>query len=169
MSDHGIRFRNYPFPPSRVYPERFVAGSDIASVCFYGPALVQVGNDFAFVSREREPELRALMARHRIPERPSNYNWDWILSPYLDTEFSEDDIARQALRLSEAGFDAGEVDAIRHEVGDVMWAYNFQTMLWEWAGFGLYDVLSAMRAFYDAADFEDFYWRAMEIEGRTRP
>ena len=61
-----------------------------------------------------------------------------------------------------------EIDTIRHEVKEQMLKYNFDTMLWEWGGLGLSDVLSAMRVKYDKEKFVDFYNRAMEIQLRTK-
>ena len=164
----GVRLRDYPFAPSRVYPEAFVAAGDIGSVCFHGPAYLEVGDDFVVVSKEHEPELRALMSEHGIPERRSGLIWEFLLEPYLDTELPPEQEAHLLDRLAARGVPPEEVTAVRDEVGDVMYAYNFNTRLWEWTGFGLHDVLCAMRAFYRPADFRDFYWRAIELEGRAR-
>ena len=164
----GVRLRDYPFAPSRVYPEAFVAAGDIGSVCFHGPAYLEVDGDFVVVGREHEPRLRALMSAHGIPERRSGLVWEFLLEPYLDTEGSPEQDARLLECLATRGVSPEEVAAVRGEVGDVMYAYNFNTRLWEWAGFGLHDVLCAMRAFYPPRAFRDFYWRAMELEGRGR-
>ena len=71
-------------------------------------------------------------------------------------------------RLIENGFTSLEVDTIRAEVKDQMYAYNFDTMLWDWCSLGLSDVLSAMRAKYSKKEFRIFYTRALEIEKRSK-
>ena len=70
-------------------------------------------------------------------------------------------------RLLENGFTATEIDAVRAEVKKQMYAYNFDTMLWDWCSLSLSDVLSAMRAKYNKVQFRDFYSRALEIEKRS--
>ncbi|WP_417602277.1 hypothetical protein [Owenweeksia hongkongensis] len=47
-----------------------------------------------------------------------------------------------------------------------MLKYNFDTMLWEWGGLDLSDVLAAMRVKYNDEDFGNFYKQAMEIQLR---
>ena len=164
----GVHVRDYPFAPSRAYPEAFVAAGDIRGVCFHGPAYLEVAGDFIVVGREHEPALRDLMAARDVPERASDLIWEFLLEPYLDTEVTPEQDARLLACLAARGVPPGEVAAVRSEVGDVMYAYNFNTRLWEWAGFGLHDVLCAMRAFYPPGDFRDFYWRAIGLEARGR-
>lgn len=69
--------------------------------------------------------------------------------------------------LSENGISNEEVKNIRNEVKNQMIKYNFDTMLWEWGGLGLEDVLAAMRAKYNDKKFSEFYKRAMEIRFRN--
>lgn len=97
-----------------------------------------------------------------------SWNWDWILEPYLDTEFIVENEKRVEQRLLENGIEKREVDEIRTEVGKQMYKYNFDTMLWDWTSLGLVDVLSAMRAKYKKEKFRDFYKRALEIDERGK-
>ncbi len=55
---------------------------------------------------------------------------------------------------------------IRNQDGSQMFKYNFNTMLWDWCGLGLPNVLGAMRVKYNTEQFGDFFIRAMEIELR---
>ena len=166
VTPDGICIRDYPFAPSVVHPARLLTPADIASVTFGSPPLLQVGDDFVFVSREREAALRVFAKAHRIPERPASYNWSFLLDPYLDTEFDDESRARGAQRLSENGVPPAEVAALREEVGPPMMHYNFGLGVWEWTFFGLYDVTCVMHACLRPAAFADFYARAMEIERR---
>ncbi len=59
---------------------------------------------------------------------------------------------------------SAQVAAIRKEVSQQMYRYNFDTMLWEWISLGLLDVLQAMRVAYSDRAFEEFYNKAMAIE-----
>jgi len=97
-----------------------------------------------------------------------SWNWDWILEPYLDTEFTSDNEKRIEKCLSEVGIDKIETEKIRNEVGKQMYKYNFDTMLWDWCSLGLYDVLSAMRVKYNENEFREFYKRAIEIDKRNK-
>ena len=166
ITPEGIHLRDYPFAPSVVHPERLLTPADIASVTFGTPLLLQVGDDFVFVSREREAALRVFAKAHRIPERPVNYNWSFLLDPYLDTDSDDDDRARGELRLTASGIPPAEVAAIRDEVGGPMAYYNFGLMVWEWTFFTLYDVVCVMHACVRPAAFADFYARATAVERR---
>ena len=69
--------------------------------------------------------------------------------------------------MNKGGISNDEINSIRNEVKDQMMKYNFDTMLWEWGGLGLEDVLAAMRAKYNKVKFDDFFKRAMEIQFRN--
>jgi hypothetical protein len=95
-------------------------------------------------------------------------NWDWLLEPYVDTEYTDEIDLRLTDLLSKNGIYKEEIDIIRDEVKEQMFKYNFDTMLWEWGGLGLSDVLAAMRVKYNKEQFANFYDRAMEIQLRTK-
>jgi hypothetical protein len=60
------------------------------------------------------------------------------------------------------------VKSLRAEVENQMLKYNFDTMLWEWGGFGASDVLRAMRTKYNKNEFSDFYERVMKTALLTK-
>ncbi len=95
-----------------------------------------------------------------------SWNWDWILEPYLDTEFTKEKEQKVQARLLENGFEKQEINQIRAEIGKQMYKYN--AILWDWCSLGLHDVLSAMRAKYNHQDFSDFYKRAIAIDKRNK-
>ena len=102
-----------------------------------------------------------------MPDR--NTNWDLITEPFLDQEPTATEIERTIGALLSNGFSLEEIRQLRSQVESQMKIYNFDTMLMEYSGFSLHDVLCAMSgAFENPSDYESFYWRAMEIETRKR-
>jgi hypothetical protein len=87
-----------------------------------------------------------LLKKHKIQLIKHSWNWDWILEPYLNTEFNPENEKLIDKRLLEVGIDTMETKEIRLEVGRQMIKYNFETMLWDWYSLDLYDVLCAMRS-----------------------
>lgn len=164
----SIEICNYPFEPSIAFPEKDIKANEIESLCIeFGVCKVFVGEDIIFVSAEKKEELKIFAEQNAIRLSKHSWNWDWILEPYLDTEFTKENEVRVSQRLMDNGIDEKEVNRLREEVGEQMFRYNFDTMLWDWCSLGLYDVLSAMRAKYDSIKFRDFYNRAIEIEKRN--
>ncbi|MFD2586043.1 hypothetical protein ACFSQJ_03830 [Croceitalea marina] len=138
------------------------------SICIeFGVCKIHVAGDIVFVSSEKKEELRDFSIRNTITLSKHSWNWDWILEPYLDTEFTAANEKMVEQRLVENGFKIAEIENIRNEVGKQMLKYNFNTMLWDWSSLGLADVLSAMRAKYNRERFRAFYMRALEIELRA--
>src|SRR5205814_6744913 len=96
--------------------------------------------------------------------------WSLLLEPFLDTSFDEADQARTAAVLARAGITPAACAALREEVGPAMIAYNFDSMLWDWAHLGLCDALCARRGQLGGArfrlpdaEFASFYRRAMTL------
>ena len=121
-----------------------------------------------FTIRAQVPVIFDQAEKNEIEIFESSRSWDWLLEPFLDTEYTEETDQRIISLLKENGFDKQELYMIRNEVKEQMMKYNFDTMLWEWGCLGLQDVLSAMRLKYSKQDFIDFYRRAMEIQLRTK-
>ena len=163
-----IEITDYPFEPSVVYPSASIEAHEIDAISLeFGVCKVYVKDDIVFVSAEKKKELELFAKVHNLKLIPYSWNWDLLLEPYLDTEFTKENEQRVLERLLENGFTANEIDAIRAEVEKQMYAYNFDTMLWDWCSLSLSDVLSAMRAKYNKVQFRDFYSRALEIEKRS--
>ncbi len=169
IDKNEIEIKGYPFKPSLAYPSVCLSPQDIQAVTVdFGPCELYVKNDILLVSAEKRKLLTDFAERHHILRVPHNFNWEWLLEPYLDTEFTKENEILLAQRLAENGINQVAVVAIRKEVGKEMYKYNFDTMLWEWCSLGLRDVLSAMRVKYGKEKFRDFYWRAIAIAKRTQ-
>lgn len=165
--DDEILISDYPFKPSIAFPNKLIKAKEIDSMSIdFGVCKIYVANDIVFVSAEKREQLKTFAENNKIELSKHSWNWDWILEPYLDTEFTKEDEQRVSERLSENGIKKPEIDKLRAEVGKQMYRYNFYTMLWEWRSLGLSDVLSAMRAKYNENEFRDFYKRAIEIDKR---
>ena len=169
IREQEILISDYPFEPSVVYPTALISVNDIECISVdFTVCKVYVKNDIIFISAEYKEKLKQFAESNNIRLIPQSWNWDWILEPYLDTEFTKENEERCLARLIENGFSESEVDNIRNEVKDQMYAYNFDTMLWDWCSLSLPDVLSAMRAKYSEKEFRIFYKRALEIEKRSK-
>lgn len=167
IRENEIIITEYPFEPSVAYPERILSAKEIDAISVdFGVCKIYLEGDIVFVSAEKKEELKAFAERNRISLVTHSWNWDWILEPYLDTEFDSEHQAQAAQRLLENGIKKHEVDDLRKEVGKQMYKYNFDTMLWDWCSLGLADVLAAMRAKYNKEEFRTFYNKALEIEKR---
>ena len=169
IREQEILISEYPFEPSVVYPTALILAKDIECMSVdFTVCKIHVKEDIIFISAEYKERLKQFVESNNIRLIPQSWNWDWILEPYLDTEFTKENEERCLARLLENGFTSLDVDTIRAEVKDQMYAYNFDTMLWDWCSLGLSDVLSAMRAKYSVKEFREFYKRALEIERRKK-
>jgi hypothetical protein len=167
ICDTEIEILKYPFKPSVVYFNNKIKVDQISAICFDAyPPLIRIENEVIIVSRENADALKKFAERNNIQLFVETRNWNWILEPYVDTEYMAEDDRRISELLNENGISKSEIDQIRDEVGKQMYKYNFGTMLWDWCSLGLQDVLSAMNAKYNENEFADFYKRAMEIELR---
>lgn len=105
---------------------------------------------------------------HEIEMPDRNINWEFLTEPFLDTEPTRGEIERTTQILIRNGFTQDEIANIRLEVEKQMKIYNFESMLMEAESLSIFDVLCAMTgAFKSPKQYEDFYWRAMEIEMRS--
>ncbi|TDT45612.1 hypothetical protein CLV90_2702 [Maribacter spongiicola] len=169
IGEKDIIISEYPFEPSIAYPTAVISAMDIECMAVdFTVCKIHVKDDIIFASAEHKEKLKQFAESNNIRLITQSWNWDWILEPYLDTEFTKENERRALERLLENGFTANEVDTIREEVKNQMYAYNFDTMLWDWCSLSLPDVLCAMRAKYNKEQFRDFYKRALEIEKRKK-
>ncbi len=159
-----IIFSNYPFEPSTAFRKSVFKAEEIKSVDISSiPPAIEINNELLFISAMFKDELIAFCKANNIKsiERPDV--WSLILEPYLDTEFTDDKAISNEKLLAEQGLPKETVAVLRQEIGEQMYKYNFDTMLWEWVHLGLEDVLSAMREKYNNEEFREFYIRAMKI------
>lgn len=165
IEPHKIVLENYPFKPSKAYPYMVLNAHDIHAVVLksHPPQLCYKG-DWIFIAVEKLQELTVFVETNAIRTAPKNWVWDYILEPFLDTAHTKEEAERTLHALVEKGMHSAQVAAIRKEVSQQMYRYNFDTMLWEWVSLGLLDVLQAMRVAYSDRAFEEFYNKAMAIE-----
>jgi len=169
INENKIEISDYPFEPSIAYPRKIIKAKEIDFINVdFGVCKIYVAEDLVFISAERKEELKEFAENNNIKLIEHSWNWDWILEPYLDTEFTKETEQRVLEKLIENGIVESEVDQIRTEVGEQMYKYNFDTMLWDWCSLGLTDVLSAMRVKYDRNEFRVFYKRAIELDKRNK-
>jgi len=167
--DNKIVIKKYPFKPSKAYPENEFLNSEIECICLEAsPLFFKTKDDLIFITTEQKNELTNFAEKNKITLIKQTWNWDRILEPFLDTEFDDKDKKKTLELLLDNGISEKEVLEIRAEVKNQMYKYNFDTMLWEWGSLGLMDVLSAMRVKYHKNKFNEFYYRAIEIELREK-
>lgn len=137
ITENKIEISDYPFEPSIAYPNKTINSNEIDAMSVdFGTCKIYVDDDIIFVSAEKKEELNEFAKNNNIKLTEHSWNWDWILEPYLDTEFTQENEQQVLERLIESGFEKQEVDQIREEVGKQMLKYNFDTMLWDWCSLG---------------------------------
>ncbi|MFV0482001.1 MAG: hypothetical protein ACK5LP_08450 [Campylobacteraceae bacterium] len=159
-----IVIESYPFEPSVAYKQTIFKAFEIENVDInYTPSTIKVENDLIFIPAFLREELKTFAQNNKISIIKRELIWDFILEPFLDTEFSEEQKEKTFKYLNGFGLDKNAVQSLRDEVSSQMYKYNFDTMLWEWINLSLFDVLSAMRAKYDKKDFKEFYQKAIRL------
>ncbi|MFD4676405.1 hypothetical protein ACFWNN_42255 [Lentzea sp. NPDC058450] len=140
-----IVFSSYRFPWASVAPHGVLRASDVRDVsCSFSPFEIRtVAGETLFLTGD-PAGLKAFCARHDVPSVVRFDVWGNLLEPFLDTSFSASDVAATDARLAGVGLPEADVRSIRERVGPLMRAYNFDSMLWEWAHLGLYDLLDAL-------------------------
>ena len=164
VSDTTITFHNYPFLPSIAYGDKTFIASDIKSIDLESaPPTLQIGSELIFISAKQKEKLKEFASQNNIPiiQRPPI--WNWILEPFLDTEFTSEHELRLNNLLTQYGLTETEVSTIRVKVKEQMMKYNFDTMLWNWTDFSAIDVLFAMRPKLSDIEFKSFYIEVMRI------
>ncbi|WP_374583040.1 hypothetical protein [Pseudoduganella sp.] len=160
----ALQFEHYPFEPSTAYPNGVVCVGDIQSIELGHCSEIRLNNgDILFVPNSSKAALVEFVSHHNITLVKRMSVWSSLLEPFLDTTQTKEDIENELRWLAERGIDERSVRKWRSEVGRSMVALNFGTGLWEWTGFGLYDVLVAKRAFGRHSEFADFYRRAIAL------
>jgi hypothetical protein len=162
--DQSITIDKYPFSPSIAYGGKTFHIAEMDGICVDGhPPFLQIKNELIFISAEYKELLANFGEIKGLPIIPLTYIWNSILDPFLDTEFTEEYYIRISQLLNSYGLSDIHVQMIRKEVKDQMMKYNFDTMLWNWTDFGVFDVLCAMQPKCSPKEFEEFYREAMRI------
>lgn len=164
INSNTIHFDNYPFAPSIAFNKKTLSADEMVNIHLKGmPPAIRIGGELIFVPATMDTELAGFATANHIPVVDRKDLWDWLLQPFLDTEYDWKMHERLNGQLATYGLTQEKVVAIRDEVQIQMLKYNFDTMLWDWGHLGAFDALSAMRTKYDANQFANFYWRLMNI------
>lgn len=164
ISDAGITIHNYPFTPSIAYGDKTFMASDIKNIDFESaPPMLQIGSELIFISAEHKDRLKQFSTQNNISIIQHPPIWNWILEPFLDTEFTSEHESRLNNLLAQYGLAETEILNIRTKVKAQMVKYNFDTMLWNWTDLGAIDVLFAMRPKLSDTDFKNFYKEVMKV------
>lgn len=164
IGEDTIKFDHYPFKPSTAYSRKTIHATEIGDCDPAAwPPTIRVANDLIFITAEKKEELKVFAERNRIKlvNRPDI--WSWILEPFLDTEFTEEDSKRINVLLLQHGLPEEIVTSLRKRVSDQMMTYNFDTGLWEWVNLNAWDVLKAMKTKYNPEEYHAFYELVMKI------
>ena len=169
IGDDFLKIENYPFEPSIAFRQTTFSSSTIDDIDFKSyPPTFRIKNEIIFLTAEKKTELEIFATKNNIKTVERPMIWEWILEPFLDTEFTPVTDQRLTNLLGNYGLTVDKVKTLRAEVETQMLKYNFDTMLWEWGGLDASDVLRAMRTKYDKHEFEDFYKRVMTIALLTK-
>ncbi len=160
----SLKFEDYPFDCSFVSTNPVLNIKDIINICVNSaPPTVKVDNELIFISAEHKQKLIDFAEKNNLPFSDRPALWDWILEPFLDTEFTAEDKERIYILLEKYELGRETVDKLRETVTEQMIKYNFETMLWEWTMFSALDVLNAMKPRLTPNEFKIFYKQVMEI------
>jgi predicted metal-dependent HD superfamily phosphohydrolase len=159
----ALRFSNYPFLPASVFPSGTIEPGQIAEVNLSALQVRLGSGEILFVPYPHKPALLSFINRNDVAIGRRLSVWTALLEPFLDSWQDQAEIDRQFAWFSSLGLERAAVDRLRREVAVSMYAYNFGTMLWEWAMLDLSDVLTAQQARLSRGAFREFYWRAMQI------
>ncbi|MFC4099107.1 hypothetical protein [Paenibacillus xanthanilyticus] len=169
--DH-IRFEAYPFSAASVCPEGAIPAARIREILphAYPPEIRTVEGEVLFAEGVDAKALRAFAEQNDIPLVRRVDTWGLILEEFLDTALTSEEKEQTLRVLERCGISRLEAARIRRSVTDVMLAYNWTSLLWEWSHLNLYDVLRAYSGALTgdefrlpAKEFEAFYREAMRI------
>lgn len=143
--DH-IVFAGYEFPWASVHPHGVLPASAVrdASTQVRPPEIRTASGETLFLSWDDSAGLAEFCQRHEISVAGRLDVWGNLFEPFLDTSFSAAQIAATDARLHAVGLSQASIDSIRARLTPLMRAYNFDSMLWDWAHLGLYDLLRAL-------------------------
>ncbi|NOK58012.1 MAG: hypothetical protein GFH27_549287n316 [Chloroflexi bacterium AL-W] len=173
ITPEGIQFQRYPFKPASVFPDGLLPWHNIREIIPTGapPEIRTHQGEVLFVHALQKDVLKDVAHTHDIPLVERIDVWSLILVPFLDTEFDEQTALHTRVTLEHNGLSAHYCEDLWERFGRMMYAYNFETFLWEWVHLGLYDLFLAHQMFrrhLSRADrnFSAVYWEAIDIADR---
>ena len=135
IGDDFLKIENYPFEPSIAFRQTTFSSSTIDDIDFKSyPPTFRIKNEIIFLTAEKKTELEIFATKNNIKTVERPMIWEWILEPFLDTEFTPVTDQRLTNLLGNYGLTVDKVKTLRAEVETQMLKYNFDTMLWEWGG-----------------------------------
>jgi hypothetical protein len=170
-----IEFTDYPFPVSSISRHGTIRINEICEVLLnqIPPEIRTNEGEVIFIEANYKERLNQFALDNNISVISRIDTWGLILDEFLDTEFSEEIKDLVINKLETCGISREEVVMIRNSVKDVMIAYNFTSMLWEWVHLGLFDLLQAYSGILtgdnyklNKEDFKEVYKNAMNIANK---
>lgn len=170
-----IEFLSYPFASASIFPSGRIQNSDINEILLdqIPPEIRTINGEVLFVEASFKDRLKEFAQCNQIPIASRVDTWGLILNEFLDTEFNKETKERVIHILESCGIRREEVEKLRETVREVMIAYNFESMLWEWVHLGLYDLLKGYSGILaeekfklPEEEFNEFYKFAMTIANK---
>lgn len=159
-----IHIASYPFSHSSLFPGPATVPASRITALFQSitdAALVLDGNEVIFLPREHRNELQAFAERHHVPAPNIMEVWSALAEPYLDTEYTADQEARDFVRLAEQGYGEAEVRELRRRISGPMLTATWFT--WEWGLHTTQDVLRAFATLSPRKFTPELYSTVMEV------
>ncbi len=175
FTEEHIEFHDYPFSAATVYPHGRVPHDQITEVLLdrFPPEIRLPNGETLFVSAVYKEVLGEFAHKHQIPVVSRIDTWALLLEPFVDTETKEAEQEKTYRMLEESGISRAEALKIRDSVNDLMIAYNYKSMLWDWFHLGMHDLLNGYCGVLtgDAyklsrRQFQTVYWQAMDIANK---
>jgi predicted metal-dependent HD superfamily phosphohydrolase len=164
VRDAEIFIAEYPFAHASVFPGGVVVPAARVTAIFDSitdAAFVLDGNEIVFLPKGCKADLQALASRQGIP-CPRIYEvWSRLAAPYLDTEYSAEEEARDFQSLAERGYDSKEVQELRRLIQSTMLAATWFTF--EWGFYTTQDVLRAVALLSPRELTAELYRTIMEV------
>ena len=172
IDDRGVTWTGYPFREASVYPNGAIRWSEVRDFDGGGlpPEVRTKRGETLFIPGDNKALFSERATKAGVPEVIREDVWSHLLDPFLDTQHSPKWIENSCRRLRACAISDRRTERIRRLFGPMMLAYN--SLLWEWCHFGLYDLLRAVSVGQGLAPSEVpqrrlYHW-AMAIAERGR-
>jgi hypothetical protein len=164
IEPHQLRYQVNPSGLFQRARERVVPASTLTEVCcgWWPPTVRTREGEYLFVPATQMRQLADFAEANGVAFVDREDLWTWVLEPFLDTEFSDDDTERVVALLERGGLPRDELRRLRARVEGPM--LELTAITWEWQHYGLADVLTAMA---NAPDFDDFRREAFALADRA--
>jgi hypothetical protein len=165
LEDDQLRFEDYPYAPSSVYPTGKVTAADLVEIVpQWLPAAARLrSGEYLLLPSFDEETLVAFGDRHGVPVVPRADVWGQILEPFLFGAGAQT-AERSLAKLESWGVARIRVDALRRLVGDAVAAHGDSCM--EDVHLGIMDVLDAMGPVLTEEGFTELYDEVMDLAAR---